>query len=125
MIKIGEAYGFFDCGAEKERIGSDLHTIRDFAQTPNYLDHHLVNLGMDDPGDVPKYISEFVKRYGFKYAIKGKFPGASDGATADEIAHILNQTYQTPLFKDDDSFRGEVVHKDDGKPVFMENKRYL
>lgn len=119
MAKIGKAYGFFDCSAAKEEIEELLPRIRNYAQTPSDLKHYLVE-GMDNLGDVPDSISEFGNKYGFRYALKAELTDASNRDTANEVGHILNQTYQSPLFKEGDPFRGEVVHEDNGKLVFMD-----
>jgi len=119
MTEIGKAYGFFDCDVTKGKIEELLPIVRSYAQTPSDLKHYLVE-GMDNLGDVPDSISEFGKNKGFKYALKAELPNASNKETADEVGHILNQVYQSPLFKDSDPFSGEVVHEDNGKLVFMD-----
>lgn len=119
MAKIGKAYGFFDCEASKEDIEGLLPTIRDYAKVPSELKHYLVE-GMENLGDVPDSVYEFGNKHGFKYALRAELPGASNRDTASEVGHILNQTYQSPLFKEGDSFRGEVVHEDGGNLVFMD-----
>ncbi len=38
----------------------------------------------------------------------------------DEVASVLNQAYQSPLYQKGEQFRGEVVYKDRGRYIFRE-----
>jgi hypothetical protein len=120
-MTTGEAYGFFDCDAEKDKIEALIPTIRKYSKIPSGLKHYLAE-DIDEFDNVPDSISKYGKEKDLKYVLKVELPDAPN----NEVGHILNQVYQSPLFKDKDTFRGEVVYiGDKGKLVEMEDGRYL
>lgn len=114
----GLAYAFFDCDAAKEDIEGGLPTLREFAQTPNELELTLKEeiAPKDFIGDL-KYIAKDAKRAGIRYQIQAKLPGYDNKRAADEVADILNQAYQSPLYSDKEQFRGKVFYEQSGRYI--------
>jgi len=126
--KTGRAYAFFDCGASKEEIEEELPYIRDAVRTPNDLE-----LSLKDTKNLtglrgilrltPLKLSQIAKKAKgaeIKYVRGATYPNATNKQTADELADILNQSYQSPLYEDGEQFRGEVVYEDSGRYIFRE-----
>jgi len=119
MEKIGKAYGFFDCQAQKETIESELPTIRNKAQTPSKLELSLIE-GMDNlKGEKDLIaIAKEAEEGGMRYVLEATYPNATNKQTADELASIINQAYQSPLYNEGDPFRGAVVYKQKNRYAF-------
>jgi len=119
--KPGEAYAFFNCDASKEDIERAMPNIRHCAQTPGELELSLMESADNLVGD-PKLleIAKEAKDAKIKHAMKATCPNKTNLQTADEIATILNQAYQSPLYEKAEPFRGEVVYEDNGRYVFRE-----
>jgi hypothetical protein len=138
---VGKAYGFFYCNASKEAIESELPTIRKMVKTPSNLELTLIkginwdsNFGKELQTLSTQSLSEGHKRSKMfsainflkamsavgnsNYSIQAEYSGATNQEAADEVAGILNQAYQSPLYKDKGQFRGEVVYEDKGEYVF-------
>jgi len=121
MTKTGKAYGFFYCNASKEAIESELPTIRKLVKTPSKLELSLTE-GMDNLKGTSKLtaLAQEAKQDGINYILEATYSDASNKQTADEVANILNQTYQSPLYKDKEQFRGAVVYENKGEYVFRD-----
>jgi len=121
MEKIGKAYGFFDCTASKKEIEAELPAIRELAQIPSQLELSLTE-GMDNlKGDSDLMsLAQEAKKEGIKYVLEATYSGATNKETADEVAAILNQAYQTPLYKEGESFKGEIVYREGDQYIFRE-----
>jgi hypothetical protein len=122
---IGKAYGFFDCRASKEEIETELPAIRESTKVPAELRLSLYE-GMDgfmnDIKDDPELV-DLTKRAetaGMRYVLDATLPCAGNETTADEVAAVLIQVYQTPFFRNREEFRGEIAYKQDGKYLFRE-----
>jgi len=117
--KIGKAYAFFNCKASKGDIEKEIPFIRECVKTPNALELSLME-GMNAlTGDTQ--LLQFVKeaKYaGRKYIIEATYPNATNHKTANEVASILNQAYQSPLYEKGEKFIGEVVYKNRGRYLF-------
>jgi hypothetical protein len=110
---IGKAYGFFDCKASKAEIEAELPTIRELMQTPSALELSLVEGPENVSGDDRlKLIAKAANR--MRYGIEATYRGATNRATADELAMILDQAYQSPLYQEGEQFRGEIVFEENG-----------
>lgn len=123
MVKndAGKAYAFFDCGASKKDIETELPTIRRLAQTPDILGLSLME-GMDKLQGEPELLSiaEEASKAGIRYVMEATYRNATNRETADELSVVLNQAYQTPLYQRQEQFRGEIVYKERGRYVFRE-----
>lgn len=120
-MKKGKAYGFFDCNASKKEIEVELPTIRDLSKTPSKLELSLIE-GVDRlKGDSDLMsIAKEAKEANMKYVMEATYPGTTNKATADELATILNQAYQSPLYQKGEQFRGEIIYKKEGEYVFRD-----
>ena len=121
MEKEGKAYGFFNCNASKEQIAVELPAIRNFAQTPSQLELTLTE-GVDGiKGDTNLVaLAQQAKQKGIRYVLEAKYQGATNKATANELADVLNQTYQSPLYQAGEPFSCAVVYEEKGEYLFRE-----
>jgi len=131
----GRAYAFFDCRASKEQIEAELPTIRQCVKTPSKLELSLTEgvckfmgtsiLGrkalVGRPIDTQlRDVAKEAKDSGMRYVLEAKYEGATNKQTADEVASVMNQAYQSPLYQKGEQFRGEVVYNERGKYIFRE-----
>lgn len=120
-MKIGRAYGFFDCKASKREIEAELPTICNVVKTPSKLELSLIEGVENLKGDNGLIsIARDAKDAGIKYVLEGKCANVNNKETADEVASILNQAHQTPLYQNGELFNGAIVYKKNGKYVFRE-----
>jgi len=131
----GMAYAFFDCRTSKEQIEAELPTIRQCVKTPSKLELSLTEgvckfmgtsiLGrkalVGRPIDTQlRDVAKEAKDSGMRYVLEAKYEGATNKQTADEVASVMNQAYQSPLYQKGEQFRGEVVYNERGKYIFRE-----
>ena len=115
----GKAYAFFDCRASKEQIESEILTIREYAKTPSELELSLTEGVENLKGDKKlMIIAQKAKDSGMRYVLGAKYESATNKQTADEVASILNQAYQSPLYLDKEEFRGGIFYQDREKYIF-------
>lgn len=123
--KTGKAFAFFDCNASKQEIEQELPTIRECVKTPRELELSLFE-STENPSVSPLgnprlwAIIGKAKSAGMKYFMEATYPNSTNYQTADELASILNQMYQTPLYQEGEQFRGEIVYKERGRYIFRE-----
>jgi hypothetical protein len=118
---IGRAYGFFYCNASKQEIETELPTIRDLVRTPSHLELSLIE-GMDNlKGDQRlTTLAQEAKQDRINYVLEATYPGGNNKNTADEVAAILNQAYQSPLYKAKEPFKGAIVYEENGEYIFRD-----
>ena len=117
----GMAYAFFDCRASKEQIEAELPTIRECVKTPSNLELSLTEGVEKLRGDTRLMaVAKEAKESGMRYVLQAKYKDATNKQTADEVASVMNQAYQSPLYADKEEFRGAIVYQDMGKYVFRE-----
>ena len=113
---VGRAYGFFYYNASKQDIEIELPTIRELVKTPSQLELSLIegmnNLKGDERLTALALESE---QCGINYVLQATYPNGTNKDTADEVASILNQTYQSPLYQAKEPFKGAVVYEEKGK----------
>ena len=119
--KIGKAYAFFNCDASKKGIEGTLPKIRKAVGTPSELELSLTE-GMDPIRGDKKLmdLTREAKEFGMDYMLKAEYPGGTNIQTADELASMLNQAYQSPLYQANEPFSGQIVYKENGDYVFRE-----
>ena len=107
--KAGEAYAFFQCGASKREIESEIPLIRKVVGTPSELELSLTE-GMDNVrgNDNLRTLAEEAKQSGINYMFKAVMPDKTNIETADELASVLNQAYQSPLYRPGHEFNGAI-----------------
>jgi len=116
----GKAYGFLYCSASKQEIEAELPSLRDHAQTPSQLELVLIE-SIDNLGDSKlNHLAQKAKEQGINYLLEATYPHANHKATANELADILNQAYQSSLYQAGEPFNGAVVYELDGEYVFRE-----
>ncbi|MBT4165710.1 hypothetical protein HOE04_01590 [archaeon] len=107
---MGRAYAFFDCGASKEEINEELPFIRKAVKTPEKLELSLSE-GIDELGLDGK-LKDIAENEDRQYTLCANYLSTNE-KTADELAGILNQVYQSPL-NEDGQFKGAIVQGDWG-----------
>ncbi|MEK6915534.1 MAG: hypothetical protein AABW89_03270 [Nanoarchaeota archaeon] len=119
--KAGEAYAFFYCGASKTAIEGEIPLIRKVVGTPSALELSLTE-GMDnvEGNDGLRSLALEAKQSGINYMFKARLPNRTNRETADEIALVINQAYQSPLYNADGPFNREIVYEENGTYVFRE-----
>lgn len=117
--KIGEAYGFFDCNAPKEEIQAELPIIRKIVNSPSQLEISLVR-GMDNiMGDKRlTALAQEAEQKGRNYMLQATYNGTHKDA-ADEVASILNQAYQSHLYRAKEKFNGAIAYEEKGKYKYV------
>ncbi|MEK6827453.1 MAG: hypothetical protein AABX99_03145 [Nanoarchaeota archaeon] len=121
MKKIGKAYGFFDCNALKEEIEKEIPTIRELVKTPSELELSLVEGVSNLKGNKKlRAIVKEAEKSEIRYVMEATYPDATNIQTADEVAIILNQVYNSQLYQDGEKFSGEIIYEDKGRYVFRE-----
>ncbi len=99
-------YGFL----EKD-ITAELPTIRNMAQTPNQLElitESVDNLPVQGDSALKALVGQ-AKNAGMRYVLQARYQGATGKETAGELAAVVNQSYQSPLYQRDEPFRGELA----------------
>ncbi len=121
MAEIGKAYGFFDCKKSKTEIEAELPTIRELTQVPSALELTLME-GFDALKGSPNFMQKVdeAKTAGLRYVLDASLPDATNRATADEVAAVLNQAYQSPLYQEGEEFKGGIIYEENGEFVFRE-----
>ncbi len=91
------------------------------AGTPSNLELSLIE-GTDNlKGDSSLIaLAKEAKGEGMNYVLEGAYENATHEETADRLADILNQVYQSPLYGEKETFSGAVVYKKNSKYVFRE-----
>lgn len=119
---MGEAYGFFNCNAPKEKIETELPITRRVIGTPSDLELLLVD-GIDNLTCSTSLhpIAQEAADNGLRYVLRARHPTATNEVTANYLVGILNQAYQSSLYHEGEDFEGGVVYRDsDGKYIFKE-----
>lgn len=117
---IGKAYGFFYCNASKQEIETELPAIRELVKTPSQLELLIGNVeNLKGDSKLMTLVKE-AKEGGIKYIMEAKYSGTTNKKTADELSSILNQVYQSHLYKDGEQFKGGIVYEKKGKYIFRE-----
>ncbi len=65
-------------------------------------------------------IAKGAKEAGVRYAMQAKYLRATNQKTADELSAVLNQAYQSDLYKKGEGFRGWIFYEDNGQYVERE-----
>ena len=119
-MKIGKAYGFFNCKASKKKIEAELPTIRKLVKTPSELELSLIEGVKNLKGDQDLVkLARQSQTIGIRYALEAKYLNATSRETAEELISILNKTHQSPLYSKKETFIGFTLYKDKGKYIFL------
>ena len=109
------AYAFFDCGASKRKLENELKAAKKLSKTPTEL-----NLSLSEGIDTEKFynpklrgIAEEAKNAGIRYVMKGSYTGQgySNKMVAGLLSGVLNQLYQSGLYRAGEQFRGIIVYE--------------
>ena len=121
MSNVGKAYGFFDCRYSKEAIEEEVPSIRELVNTPSELELSLIE-GVENLTGNHKLrpIIRDAQEAGLKYVLEATLPRASNRTTADKLAAILNQAYNTPLYDQRKPFSAAIVYEENGQYKFRD-----
>ena len=118
---MGIAYAFFDCKASPESIKAELPTLRDRIGTPSELELTLIEGTTKLRGDMHLWaIAKQADDAGIRYVLRGKHPQTTNEDTAGELAAILNQAYNSPLYQNGEEFRGEIVYNEGNTYIYRD-----
>lgn len=119
-MTIGKAYGFLDCNATLEDIRMELPDLRKAVQTPSELELSVMDIPTQNIAfSLGTMICE-ARDSGMKYVIEATYPHATNKATADQLAGILNQAYNSPLYRESEPFNGAIIYEENGNYIFRE-----
>ncbi len=120
-MKIGKAYGFFNCKASKKEIEAELPILRKIVKTPSNLELSLIE-GVKNLKGEPDLVelAKEAETAGIKYVMEATYPTSNNEQTAYELSAILNQAYQSQLYSKGEVFEGNIVYKDKGKYLFLD-----
>ncbi len=103
-------------------IEAQLPAIRKLTQTPSDLELWLTE-SIDNP-ELPEDllpIAQEAAGEGLRYVLQATYSKATNEKTADYLVNLLNQTYQSPLYQEGETFEGGIVYKgDNNKYVFRD-----
>jgi len=120
----GKAYAFFNCKASADEIFTEVPTIRACAKTPKKLElalyEHLETFNFFQRDASLRVLASQAANIGRKYILEAKCPGKSNRKTADELAGILNQAYQSPLYQEGEPFTGDIAYRHRSNYVFRD-----
>jgi len=123
MTQAGKAYAFFDCSKPKSEVLEEIGLVRRVGELriPSELELSLTE-GFDDlKGDEKLMaIAQKAKEVELGCLLEGTYPKKSNRQTAEELAVIMNQVSQSPLYNSSRDFRGEIVYEDDGRYIFVD-----
>ncbi|MEW6035862.1 MAG: hypothetical protein AB1529_04575 [Candidatus Micrarchaeota archaeon] len=119
--KPGKAHAFFFCSAPKAALEAELPRIRELARTPPLLELTL----REDPTELLKDKALMpavimARQCGRNFFIEAELPGAGNKATADELANLLENARQPPLYPEGEQLRMEILYKVGSNYVFRE-----
>jgi len=118
---VGTAYAFFYCAAPRQDIEAEIPFIRECAQTPSALELSLTE-GMENVQGNPQLVAlaQDAGQQGMRYVLEATYRGETNQRAADEVADILINAYQSPLYQPNDPFCGQVVYEENGEYVLRE-----
>jgi len=112
----GRAYLSFGCKAPRAKVEAELLSIMDAVKTPRNLELSLTEDASHFKLDSP-VISRGPDR---NYKVVATNPKATNKQTADRLAAIGNQLFQSPVYREEKPFKGNIVYEDRGKYVSRE-----
>jgi hypothetical protein len=114
----GRAYGLFECQASKELLQKEFLDTRRMVESPIEFELSLTDINSDHLPEVDRQFSEIVsmaKEEGINYLLEATLPKESNRRTAEELAANFNLAYVSPLFPENEMFKGAILYKDHGK----------
>jgi hypothetical protein len=113
----GRAYGLFECQAPKELLQKEFEDTRRMVESPSTLELNLTDLNSENP-KADTQLSNILcaaRAEGINYLIEAIIPNESNKRTAEELAVNFNLAYVSPLFPENEMFKGAILYKDHGK----------
>ncbi len=109
-----------------EGPNEDLNAIARAGSEGRAFNHEYdwVTAAIKRGGDLDLHFSRFVrlaqvidigKGCGTRYAVVATYLEATNKQTADELAAVLNQAYQSQLYQEGEQFRGEIFYEEGGE----------
>ncbi len=120
-MTTGKAYGFFNCNQPKDAINAEVPSLRRAVGTPNALELTLIE-GVENlsaPRGLKPLVEE-ARQAGVQYVFEARYEGATHRQTADELAAVLNQMYNSGLYQEDEDLFMNIVYQAGNHYVFRE-----
>lgn len=57
---------------------------------------------------------------GINYLLQASYLNGTNKTTVDEVASVVDQMYQSPLYSEGESFIGEIIYEEEGEYVSRE-----
>jgi len=114
-----------------EHPDEDLRHIARAASEGHFFsrEYDLVTAAIKKGEELDRHFLRFVrlaqiidigKGRGTRYAMIAKCSGTTNYKTAHELAAVLNQAYQSPLYREGEQFKGDIFYKEGGEYVFKD-----
>jgi hypothetical protein len=114
----GRAYGLFECRASRELLQKEFEDTRRMVESPSTLELNLTDLNSENLPREDTQLSDIIveaRAEGINYLIEAIIPNESNRRTAEELAANFNLAYVSPLFPENEMFKGAILYKDHGK----------
>lgn len=123
MAKAGEAYGFLKYKGRIEDILEYIPAVRDCALTPPELSLQVIEGAENLDTTADSGLAELVRLAqgaNLNYVLKANLPNADNAGTANELKDIVNQLYQTSLYKQGEPFCAEIAYREGSEYKLLE-----
>ena len=115
---IGEAYAMFDCKASKDKIAEVIPQIREMAETNAGLELSLIKgtaILEDKPGLL--FEAHMLNLGRDSFVMRARGYGLNNEGTADELAGVVNQAYQSSLYSPREKFNRGIFYEENGRYI--------
>ena len=112
----GRAVGFFNSYQSRKAVKYYLPLIEQCTEMPAEVKVKTTSAAKLKRNKRWRKIATDAHLNGERHVIKGRCAGCDGEGVAIEIKQILNQAYQSPLYKEEDEFRGSV-HYIEGRGI--------
>lgn len=127
--KAGEAYLFFKCNAAPDEISDIIQDpnpekfdVRKATKVPEEMELNLNELESLDVSNYDKSFKEIykeAKEVGMNYSLVGRLPGADNCETADIVADVFNQLFNTSLYENGEIPEYGLFYKDENTNEYV------
>ena len=108
----GRAVGFFNSRSSAKAVKYYLPIIEEMTEKPKEVKIKRTSAAKMKRNRLLRKAASDAHGQGAMHALKGSCQAADGEAVAIEIKTILKQAYQSPLYKEDDEFRGSVHYRE-------------
>ncbi len=121
---VGKAYFFFDCEAPKDKITSELDRVRKHPSYSARLELSLIEGPENLRGNWDlKALAAERSQADRRYVLEGAHLDVTNREVAEELKDILISTLPLNLYDEKGNFRGDIYYKENGKYVFLKERK--